>query len=115
MNYLTYLLGLALAGALLTGSLYRNDAQDWKTKYNDRVNQEQTAAQQAKDDAAAQEKKDLAALQSQSSQALSQAQDAKDKADKERESYEKRLKEASGEKDLGHACSGVVIPGDLIP
>lgn len=117
MNYLSAILGIALLGALLTASLYRNDAQEWKDKYNNRVSQEQTAAQQAKDDAQKQEAADLKNLQAQSSQAIQQATSAKNQAQLTAATYQKKLAQLAGKPnlDLGHACANVNIPGDLIP
>ena len=74
-----------------------------------------TAAEKARNDAQIQEAKDLAALKSNSSQAISQAQSGQQQAQNQLKVYQAKLAAAATEKDLGHRCAGVQIPGDLIP
>lgn len=112
--------GLLAALVLIAGSASaavweRGEMLTWKAKYNLRVAQEQTAAQQAKDDAAKQEAADLQNLQSQSQQAIQQSQLQTEQARKQLTVYQTKLAAAASVKDDGHRCAGIEIPKDLIP
>lgn len=116
MNVYGFFAGLSLIGAALGYATWeRGTAEHWKAQYETLQANYNSAAATAKADALAQEQKDTAALKLQSSQAIQQAQTQASAAQSQLRAYQAKLKADAGMKDLGHVCSGVEIPKDLIP
>lgn len=106
------LASLVLFGALQTIRLANSqrDLANLKASYA-------TAAVSAVTHAAAVEAKQDAAIKTQTVDALSQASAATSKANASKAVYDAKLAAIAKQRptDLGHACSAVKIPGDLIP
>lgn len=115
MNYLTALLGIALLGAITTTAIFRADAADYKSQLVTLEASYAQTTQKAKDDAAAQIAADKAENQRRADSAISQALQGQKTAQEQLKNYQAKLKADAGMKDLGHVCSGVEIPKDLIP
>jgi len=113
------MLNKALAALLILtaicGMWETHQANKWEAKYDALGYSYAQAALTAQEQAKAKEQADLANLQKQTDTALQQAIDAKAKADKAKTAYEAKLALAAKEGDLGHKCSGVQIPKELIP
>lgn len=93
----------------------RGTAEHWHSQYVSLQASYETAAISAKADALKQETQDRDLIQEQSNKAIQQAQQDKQQAQKRLADYQAKLKADAGMKDLGHVCSGVEIPKDLIP
>lgn len=73
MNYLSALLGIALAGAITTAAIFRGNAAEWKDKYDSLQANYATAAASAITHAQAITAKDTKAIQNQGTNAVASA------------------------------------------
>lgn len=108
------LLGFAGLGSLAVWE--RGDAEKWHRQYDDRVSQEQTAADKAKADAYKQEQADLANLAQQQTAAIGNAELGKQKAEAGQKQYQANYEAlAKKYKDIEHLCAVTPLPADDLP